>query len=347
MDDDTDSGDTDDEYSSDDDFTMVSSDTESEYQNGTKNTDDADSTSDLEIIEDYFDRMLLSLHEPRHNYTGEEKDESQETSGDRPTCSQTQPPLSNSNEGMEVKAMNEPEDCQIAQEDMLVVCEDSIALRNGDIASQQVDEEYDHDDNADSWSMTSACLSDSWALEIEAAEEDRIAREQEDLAVPKTRANPYRTPGGSSPAASARPPRTQAGFHRLASERKAAHRAKITAEQERGKAGQARKDALARLEQEHGPSGLIGRMLWRLRGGGESENQKEGGRRARVRIRVPNEEGSNRSGWAEKSSWRNTALIRVSRQAGLQGQWANLETYLGPKLMLMLLTAVTRRLRTT
>ncbi|KAK8089127.1 hypothetical protein PG997_004088 [Apiospora hydei] len=72
------------------------------------------------------------------------------------------------------------------------------------------------------------------------------------------------------------PPRSQAGFHRLASERKAAHRVKVTAEQERDKAGKARKDALAKLEQEHGPSGLVGRMLWRLRGGGESETQKEG-----------------------------------------------------------------------
>ncbi|KAK8138670.1 hypothetical protein PG984_002050 [Apiospora sp. TS-2023a] len=82
------------------------------------------------------------------------------------------------------------------------------------------------------------------------------------------------------------PPRTQAGFHRLASERKAAYRAKVMAKQEREEAEQARKDALAKVEQarkdalakleaEHGPSGLVGRTLWRFRGGAGNGSQKE------------------------------------------------------------------------
>ncbi|KAK8082031.1 hypothetical protein PG996_000812 [Apiospora saccharicola] len=82
------------------------------------------------------------------------------------------------------------------------------------------------------------------------------------------------------------PPRTQAGFHRLASERKAAYRARVMAKQEReeaeharkdalAKVEQARKDALAKLEAEHGPSGFVSKMLWRLRGGAGDNCQKE------------------------------------------------------------------------
>lgn len=71
------------------------------------------------------------------------------------------------------------------------------------------------------------------------------------------------------------PPRTQAGFHHLASERKAAYRARTMAEYEREEAEQARKDALAKLEAEHGPSGLVGRMLRRLRGGADDNGQQE------------------------------------------------------------------------
>lgn len=69
------------------------------------------------------------------------------------------------------------------------------------------------------------------------------------------------------------PPRTQAAFHRLASERKAAYRARVIAKQECEEAEQALKDALAKLEAEHGPSGLVGRMLWRLRGGAGDNSQ--------------------------------------------------------------------------
>ncbi|KAK8056326.1 hypothetical protein PG993_001553 [Apiospora rasikravindrae] len=188
MDDDTDSSDADDEYSSDDEFLLVSSatDAENEYQNGTDNTDDTDSTSSLEIIEDYFDRMLLSLDTPCQCYICEKNGESQEV--DPPVLRLKLP--SNYSEAIKEEAMTDPEGRHITQECTLVGCEDSIPLRNGEIASQQTDEECDHDDDADNWSTASSCLSDSWALEIEAAEEDRIAREEEDLAVAKTRGKP-------------------------------------------------------------------------------------------------------------------------------------------------------------
>ncbi|KAK7908089.1 hypothetical protein PG985_015392 [Apiospora marii] len=83
------------------------------------------------------------------------------------------------------------------------------------------------------------------------------------------------------------PPRTQAGFHHLTLERKAAYRAKVMTKLERKEAEQARKDAVAKVEQtrkdalaeleaEYGPSGLVGRMLWRLRGGVGDNSPKQG-----------------------------------------------------------------------
>ncbi|KAK8049507.1 hypothetical protein PG994_011237 [Apiospora phragmitis] len=81
------------------------------------------------------------------------------------------------------------------------------------------------------------------------------------------------------------PLRSRTGFHRLASERKAAHRAEATAKRECGEAKQARKDALAKLEEEHGPLGAR-----------EVEGEKKGHQRRQQRQRLGRKELMERYG---------------------------------------------------
>ncbi|KAK8138668.1 hypothetical protein PG984_002048 [Apiospora sp. TS-2023a] len=173
--------DADDEYSSEDEFIVLSPDSQSEQ--GSAISDEYPDSS-LRIIDDYFDTMLLSLNRSFHD-ANLENDEIEE--GCPPViklnlAKQPGEAMANS-----VDTATSP-DCKLTESDAYSGLEESIGLREGILLPQPEDDDYNADDS-DGWSLASYCCSDDWAEEIEAAEEDRIAREQE-LAVPKTRHNP-------------------------------------------------------------------------------------------------------------------------------------------------------------
>ncbi|KAK6841887.1 hypothetical protein PG989_009569 [Apiospora arundinis] len=122
------------------------------------------------------------------------------------------------------------------------------------------------------------------------------------------------------------PPRTQAAFHRLASERKAAHRAEVTEKQQRKDAEKARKEALAKLEEEHkaalakleeehGSSRLVGKVLQR-------QPRKRLGRKQLMEKYGPESSVKTGRGVLAMGSFGNVAKPQAEIPAGDSGDQA-------------------------
>ncbi|KAK8082032.1 hypothetical protein PG996_000813 [Apiospora saccharicola] len=84
------------------------------------------------------------------------------------------------------EAIPSTEDNHIDDKHSSPVLEQSISICEGEVALAQKDEKSGSSD-ADDWEIVSADCCDSWAFELEVAEEDRVAREEEKLTVAKLR----------------------------------------------------------------------------------------------------------------------------------------------------------------
>lgn len=173
--------DADDECSSEDEFVVLSPDSQNKQGSGTS---DEGSDSSLNIIDDYFDTLLLSLNQ-------DIRDADLETDEIEKDC----PPV------IKLDLGNQPDvamvnsvgttisnDCKLAESDAYLGLEESIGLREGVPMVQPEDDEYNADDSG-GWSMASYYCSDDWAVDIEVAEENQVSRELEAMAVPKNRRN--------------------------------------------------------------------------------------------------------------------------------------------------------------
>jgi len=177
--DDSDSGDADDEYSSDDEFTVLSTDNSSKHGSivGEEDTNDS-----LEIIDDYFDTLLHRLNQDSRDVDLKKHEVEQE-------C----PPVIKPDLSKRIgEPLNSDVGVTVAKENTSIVVRpstlqgESMDLHKNALVSQQQDGD-EHADNLDSWSVVYYSFSDDWAEEIQGAEEDRVAREQEVMVVTKNR----------------------------------------------------------------------------------------------------------------------------------------------------------------
>ncbi|KAK6864445.1 hypothetical protein PG990_006119 [Apiospora arundinis] len=179
--DDSDSCDADDEYSSDDGFVILSSDYSSEH---CSIIDDEDSDGSLDIIDDYFDTLLQRLN---RNCRDDHLEENEAEEACPPVIKFDLSKRADEALGAEVSVTTVQERTAALDCYGTVPYEKSSGYRADTMASQQNNSGVSDASDSDSWSLASSCFSDGWAEEIEFAEEDRAAREQEAMMIAKNR----------------------------------------------------------------------------------------------------------------------------------------------------------------
>ncbi|KAK6841890.1 hypothetical protein PG987_002750 [Apiospora arundinis] len=187
MDDDSDFSDADDECSSSDEFQLVSSDIDSEAGDWGANGSsvDTDCSSELEVIEDYFDSLLFR--------------DPQKVTCEGIKAQEPDPPVLKLNlpcsSGVAVRGgdNNHLVDKHVIEENLLVAMNESIYPRDFTAMSQQADSGIGKRDDSD-WAFVTTCTSDSWAVEILSTEEDHVDKEEGRLTVTKVRHPRHETP---------------------------------------------------------------------------------------------------------------------------------------------------------
>ncbi|KAK7970757.1 hypothetical protein PG988_009830 [Apiospora saccharicola] len=185
-----DADDADDEYEADDEYSILSSsDTHSEQDDVVGNNQDWDCNVDedgsgsLYLIEDYFNSPNIPRYQSIHDivvFIESSAAEENDVSVMRLNLD-SQPDTT-----MIGEAIPSTEDNHIDDKHSSLVLEQSISICEGEVALAQKDEKSGSSD-ADDWEIVSADCCDSWAFELEVAEEDRVAREEEKLTVAKLR----------------------------------------------------------------------------------------------------------------------------------------------------------------
>ncbi|KAK7908088.1 hypothetical protein PG985_015391 [Apiospora marii] len=183
--DDSESDDADDEYETGDEYLLISSpDTQSDESEGSDTDRDVGASKGdsgiLDIIEDYFSKPTVPLYQRFDDIVLE----SSEAEEDAPPVVKFDPAI-RVDTAVKGGVSDVSQDRDIIVDHDLQVLEQSISLREGVFALQQQDE--DAGDDTDDWEIASVCCCDSWAFELEVAEEDHAAREEERLAVAKVR----------------------------------------------------------------------------------------------------------------------------------------------------------------
>ncbi|KAK8138669.1 hypothetical protein PG984_002049 [Apiospora sp. TS-2023a] len=185
--DDSESDDADDEFEPGDDYLIVSSsDTQSEQDEieGSKtgsNSLVSDGSSSLNIIKDSFDSPVPQPYRAFHTEVLEISDTED---NDIPVITLNLPnSLGTGTKGVSSTS----KDDDVADMEILLALEESMALREGAFLMLQNDTTDEDSNVTDEWEFASADFCDSWAFELEAAEEDLIAQEEEQLALPKLR----------------------------------------------------------------------------------------------------------------------------------------------------------------
>lgn len=199
--DDTDSDYADDEYETDDEFIISSSDSEQceceQDKHDMNSSVSDDSASDLHIIDDYVDALVSPSCQEFHDLDLEDK----ESGEDGPPAIRLNLASQVGSAETEDIGIAAAQDIEKAEGNDTLVLEESISLRE-DAFLLRLEDIVINDDEADGWILASACFDDSWVFEIEAAEEDRIARQEDELVVAKIRRSPRedtRAPSQSSP----------------------------------------------------------------------------------------------------------------------------------------------------
>ncbi|KAK7989251.1 hypothetical protein PG989_009566 [Apiospora arundinis] len=174
----------DDEYSSDDEFLILSSDSEQcepEKRQTKQLVDEGHSVSscsygstELLIMEDYFDTILSPSYQTFHDLAPEvPKCEADGPSAIRPNLTQpTSSPMG------KVVNPTTSQDTSAVDEHTSPARENGT-IREGTAVEQQANEDADEDDSSDGWVLASSGFDDSWASEIEAVEEEHAARGEE------------------------------------------------------------------------------------------------------------------------------------------------------------------------
>ncbi|KAK8082033.1 hypothetical protein PG996_000814 [Apiospora saccharicola] len=201
--DDMDSCDADDEFNSDsddvggfdsfddltfDDFLIVSSNDQKEPNNNRckdqKSSSATEDSTGLHIIENYFD----TLPYPSYQRFDEVEYEGDEDEQRGPPAIRLNIPTRPCEPFHELTNGASTEDEHIPEDNFSLVLEQSFDLRESSLLQQEENKNGDDGDLSDYCPVASECFDDDWAFELEAAEEDCIAREEE-LAAAKTRHN--------------------------------------------------------------------------------------------------------------------------------------------------------------